>query len=82
MKTNTLKSETNPALAPGTRVVVRDVEWLVRRVDRTSTGGQALSVVGISELVRDREAVFRANHSPYFHRLIEMFRLQLKNVIE
>ncbi|MDZ7697622.1 MAG: DEAD/DEAH box helicase [Deltaproteobacteria bacterium] len=44
--------------APGSRIVVRDAEWLVRRVDRTSTGGQALSVVGISELVRDKEAVF------------------------
>ena len=31
---------------------------LVRRVDRTSTGGQAYSVVGISEFVRDKEAMF------------------------
>jgi hypothetical protein len=46
------------SFAPGSRVVVRDAEWLVRRVDRTSTGGNALSVVGISELVRDKEAVF------------------------
>ncbi len=45
-------------LAPGARVLVRDAEWLVRRVDRTSTGGQALSVVGTSELVRDKEAIF------------------------
>jgi len=30
----------------------------VRRVDRTSTGSQALSVVGLSELVKDKEAVF------------------------
>lgn len=44
--------------APGTRIVVRDVEWLVRRVDRTSSGGQALKVVGISELVKDKEAIF------------------------
>jgi hypothetical protein len=44
--------------APGARVLVRDAEWLVRRVDRTSTGGQALCVVGISELVRDKEAIF------------------------
>ena len=44
--------------APGSRIVVRDAEWLVRRVDRTSTGGQALSVVGISELVKDKEAIF------------------------
>jgi len=28
--------------APGARVVVRDAEWIVRRVDNTSTGGQAL----------------------------------------
>jgi len=46
------------ALAPGARILVRDAEWLVRRVDRTSTGGEALRVVGISELVRDKEAVF------------------------
>jgi superfamily II DNA or RNA helicase len=45
-------------LAPGARILVRDAEWLVRRADRTSTGGQALSVVGLSELVKDKEAVF------------------------
>lgn len=44
--------------APGARIVVRDAEWLVRRVDRTSTGGQALSVTGISELVRDKDSIF------------------------
>jgi len=55
-------------LAPGARVLVRDAEWLVRRVDRASTGGQALTCVGLSELVRDREATFltdlEALHSP------------------
>jgi len=45
-------------LAPGARIEVRDEEWLVRRVDRTETGGQAINVVGISELVRDRETIF------------------------
>ncbi|MGC8490204.1 MAG: DEAD/DEAH box helicase [Syntrophobacteraceae bacterium] len=44
--------------APGARVVIRDAEWLVRKVDVTSTGGQALSVVGLSELVKDKEAIF------------------------
>ncbi len=29
--------------APGARVIVRDAEWLVRRVDRTSSGAQALN---------------------------------------
>lgn len=44
--------------APGSRIVVRDAEWLVRRVDRTSSGGQAVSCVGLSELVREKEATF------------------------
>lgn len=45
-------------VAPGARVVIRDAEWLVRKVDRTSTGGRALSVVGVTELVKDKEAIF------------------------
>ena len=45
-------------IAPGSRIEVRDAEWLVRRVDTTSTGGKALTVVGIAELVRDKEAIF------------------------
>ena len=45
-------------IAPGARVVIRDTEWIVRRVDNTSTGGQALHVIGISELVKDKEAIF------------------------
>jgi SNF2 family DNA or RNA helicase len=44
--------------APGARIVIRDAEWLIRRADRTSTGGQALNVIGISELVKDKEAIF------------------------
>ncbi len=52
-----MNTQTNP-IAPGTRVVIRDAEWLVRKVDRTSTGGQALSVVGITELIKDKEAIF------------------------
>ncbi|ABK43866.1 helicase domain protein [Magnetococcus marinus MC-1] len=46
------------SFAPGARILARDAEWLIRRVDNTSTGGQALKVVGISELVRDKEAIF------------------------
>jgi superfamily II DNA or RNA helicase len=51
-------TQTNPRAAPGARVVVRDAEWLVRRVDSTSTGGQQLTCVGISEPVHDKEAIF------------------------
>lgn len=45
-------------IPPGARVVIRDTEWLVRRTDRTATGGQALHCVGLSEIVREKEATF------------------------
>ncbi len=53
-----MSSGPQPPIAPGSRILVRDAEWLVRRIDTTSTGGKAFSVVGISEIVRDREAIF------------------------
>jgi superfamily II DNA or RNA helicase len=45
-------------LAPGTRVAVRDEEWLVRSVGPTQHDGLRVEVAGISELVRDTDAVF------------------------
>jgi len=42
---------------PGARVVVRDAEWIVRRVDH-APGGHQIVCDGVSELVRGREAVF------------------------
>ena len=45
-------------VAPGARVVIRDAEWLVRKVDATSTGGYAIHTIGLSELVKNREAIF------------------------
>ena len=45
-------------LAPGARVEIRDAEWMIRRVDSTSTGGKSLLVTGISEIIRGREARF------------------------
>ena len=39
-------------------MVVRDAEWVVRRVDMTAGGHYQMLCVGVSEIVRDREAVF------------------------
>lgn len=44
--------------APGARVVIRDEEWMVRTGHQTSTGGTAVSVTGLSELVRGMDAIF------------------------
>lgn len=42
----------------GSRVLIRDAEWRVRRVDSASYGGNALTCVGLSELVKDETAIF------------------------
>ena len=42
---------------PGARVVVRDAEWIVRRVDH-APGGYQIVCDGVSELVRGRESFF------------------------
>lgn len=44
--------------APGSRAVVRDEEWLIRRVDPTADGGWLLSCDGVSTLVRGQAALF------------------------
>lgn len=48
-------------VAAGAQVVVRDEEWLVRSVTTTQRDGARVEVTGISELVRDQEAVFFEN---------------------
>ena len=44
--------------APGSRIIARDEEWLVRNVDLTPSGAHLLTVTGLSALVRNREAKF------------------------
>ena len=43
--------------APGARVLIRDEEWMVRRV-QGAREGSAVHVIGLSELVRNQEALF------------------------
>ncbi|PKO70218.1 MAG: helicase [Betaproteobacteria bacterium HGW-Betaproteobacteria-16] len=44
--------------APGSRAVIRDEEWLIRRVDPSTDGGWLLNCDGISDLVRGQSALF------------------------
>ena len=46
------------SFAPGARVVARDEEWMVRTVKPAMVGGQAVHLVGLSELVQERETIF------------------------
>lgn len=50
-------SDDAATIAPGSVVVVRDEEWLVRATEPTDDG-LLVRVQGLSELVRDTEAVF------------------------
>ena len=47
----------DPVITPGARVLIRDAEWIVRRVDN-APGGFQLVCDGVDELVRGREAIF------------------------
>lgn len=64
--------ESIQSLAPGARILVRDAEWIIKKVDKTSTGGQKLTVTGLSEIVRDREWVFLTEVSKGFKEKIEI----------
>ena len=44
--------------APGMRVVIRDEEWLIKRIVTNDYGMDALYCTGISPLVKDKDAMF------------------------
>ncbi len=44
--------------APGMRAMIRDEEWMIRKVEKNSMGNRALHCVGISPLVKNKEAIF------------------------
>ena len=54
-------ARTAPDYAPGMRVIVRGMEWLVQKVETNTLGNPTLYCRGVSALVRDREAVFLAD---------------------
>ena len=49
--------------APGMRTIIRDEEWMVKKVEKNNMGNNALYCVGVSPLVKDKEAVFPASTS-------------------
>ena len=51
-------------IAPGAHLQLRDAVWRVVRVDPTSNGAQAWRCIGVSEIVRDEEAVFLEELEP------------------
>ncbi|MEV0012927.1 SNF2-related protein [Streptomyces sp. NPDC047973] len=50
--------QTETRFPPGAQILVRDEEWLVRNAAPTDHDGERIEAVGVSEFVRDEEAVF------------------------
>lgn len=44
--------------SPGMRVMIRDEEWMIKKVETNSIGNKTIYCIGISPLVKDREAIF------------------------
>ena len=44
--------------APGMRTIIRDEEWMIRKVETNTLGNKTLYCVGVSPLVKDRESIF------------------------
>lgn len=44
--------------APGMRIELRDEEWMVQKIEINNLGNKALHCVGISPLIKDKEAIF------------------------
>ncbi|MEU4823034.1 DEAD/DEAH box helicase [Actinomadura sp. NPDC023710] len=54
----TFADDTATPYAPGARIEVRDAEWMVRTCTPTRRDGYKITAVGVSEFVRDEDAVF------------------------
>jgi len=57
MSTQTIEVTTMD-FAPGMRVIIRDEEWMVKKVEINSLEKKTLHCVGISSLVKDHNAMF------------------------
>lgn len=44
--------------APGMRITIRDEEWMVKKIEINSLGNKVLYCMGISSLVKEKEAIF------------------------
>lgn len=44
--------------SPGMRVIIRDEEWMIKKVDTNTLGRKSICCIGISRLVKNHEAIF------------------------
>lgn len=44
--------------APGMRVIIRDEEWMIKKIETNNMDNQVIYCTGVSTLVKDRESIF------------------------
>ena len=44
--------------APGMRAIIRDEEWMIKKIEINSLDNKSLYCTGVSSLVKDKEAIF------------------------
>lgn len=49
---------TNTSYAPGQRVIIRDAEWTIRKVEILADDGYELTCDGFSNFIKGKEAIF------------------------
>ena len=47
--------------APGMRTIIRDEEWMTKKITTNNMGNKALHCVGVSTLVKEKEAIYLLN---------------------
>lgn len=53
-----MKQDLSKIYAPGQRVIIRDAEWIIRRVDPISGGSYKLFCTGVSNFIKGKNAIF------------------------
>ena len=67
--------------APGMRTIIRDEEWMIKKIETNSLGNKTLYCVGVSPLVKDREVKLVADHSPFYKRALLYLESQWRQQI-
>lgn len=50
--------QSSKIFAPGQRVIIRDAEWIIRKVDPISGGSYKLICTGVSSFIKGKESIF------------------------
>ena len=57
---------------PGQRVIIRDVEWTIRKVEILADDGYELTCDGFSSFIKGKEAIFLTTYEEFGNRAIQI----------